>query len=477
LVEKLTDACAEVREGTLRLAENRGDHNVLNVAYSLVEDPDPKVILQLAFSLGQWSDPEAGRLLSRIAERYPDDPFVQAAVMSSSLRHANSFAIHILDRNPKTLAAYREPLLRQSIAISDDATLSVVLDHAIQVAETSGDATTLDAILLDLQRLGVDIYELSGRTTDQGLVSAGRRLAQWAETAKRRSEDTSLPSASRITACIPLSRLSANRDQAVSMLATWLNPTIDPALQLQIVRALAQSGHARVPQLLAQTLPQLTPELSGAAIDAWLAREAWIEDLVARMERAEIDWKLLQPVQLARLRQHPLATLAERFRALESLGGEATREEVLARYLDATHSQGDAARGQKVYERACASCHRRGSNFLGEVGPNLASVVSHTKEKLLRNILIPSADIQPGFHAFTCLLEEGEVIAGVLASETANSIAIKQANGEVRSIPREEIQQLRNSNRSLMPDGLEATIQVEEMRDLIEYLQQPIANP
>jgi hypothetical protein len=33
---------------------------------------------------------------------------------------------------------------------------------------------------------------------------------------------------------------------------------------------------------------------------------------------------------------------------------------------------------------------------------------------------------------------------------------------------------LRNSGRSLMPDGLEANISVADMRDLIEYLQQPI---
>jgi putative heme-binding domain-containing protein len=136
---------------------------------------------------------------------------------------------------------------------------------------------------------------------------------------------------------------------------------------------------------------------------------------------------------------------------------------------------GDIANGKVVYGRACASCHRRGNSEGADVGPNLATVIAHAKEKLLRNILIPSADIQPGYHAFTCRLESGEVLSGVLVSENAGSIAIKQANGEIRTVARSEMEVLRNSGRSLMPDGLEANISVADMRDLIEYLQQPIS--
>ncbi len=101
--------------------------------------------------------------------------------------------------------------------------------------------------------------------------------------------------------------------------------------------------------------------------------------------------------------------------------------------------------------------------------------MSHSKDKLLRNILVPSADIQPGYHALTCMLESGEVLSGVLVSENAGSIAIKQSNGEVRTVARSEMEALRNTGRSLMPDGLEANITVAEMRDLLEFLQQPIA--
>ena len=69
------------------------------------------------------------------------------------------------------------------------------------------------------------------------------------------------------------------------------------------------------------------------------------------------------------------------------------------------------------------------------------------------------------------------MVSGVLVSETATSVAIKQTNAEIRGIPRSEIDVLRNTNRSLMPDGLEASIDRQQMADLIAYLQKPISVP
>jgi len=104
----------------------------------------------------------------------------------------------------------------------------------------------------------------------------------------------------------------------------------------------------------------------------------------------------------------------------------------------------------------------------------LATVINHPKEKLLTNILDPNADIQPGFQSYTCLLETGEILAGLLASETTNSVTIKQANGLSRSIARREIERLQCSNLSFMPEGLESAMTQQELADLLAFLQQAI---
>lgn len=134
---------------------------------------------------------------------------------------------------------------------------------------------------------------------------------------------------------------------------------------------------------------------------------------------------------------------------------------------------GDVGRGREIFVRACAACHRRG-NEGKNIGPNLATVVEHAPERLLANILDPSADIQPGFQSYTCVLVTGEVVSGLLASENGGSVTMTLADGSSRSIARDEIEELVTANRSFMPEGMEATVSVEQMRDLLAFLRGPL---
>jgi putative heme-binding domain-containing protein len=167
---------------------------------------------------------------------------------------------------------------------------------------------------------------------------------------------------------------------------------------------------------------------------------------------------------------YPDPTIAERAVQLFQSKSTAKRQDIVVAYRQAFELRGDSAKGRVVFERACASCQRKGE--LGnEVGPNMATVVEHTNEKLLVNILDPNADIQPGFQAYNVLLESGEVLTGLLVGETANSISIKSAKGIVQTVSRLEIEQLRNSNMSLMPEGLESILTQQDLADVIAFIR------
>ena len=106
-----------------------------------------------------------------------------------------------------------------------------------------------------------------------------------------------------------------------------------------------------------------------------------------------------------------------------------------------------------------------------DVGPDLASVAQHPAEKLLANILDPSADIQPGYHAYQCELTDDSQIYGIITSETGNSLTFKLPDGTESIILRSDIRELSGGNRSLMPDGLEAGMTQQDMADLIQWLR------
>ena len=58
----------------------------------------------------------------------------------------------------------------------------------------------------------------------------------------------------------------------------------------------------------------------------------------------------------------------------------------------------------------------------------------------------------------------------MIAAETANSITIRRVDGTTIGVQRVEIEALRSTGLSFMPEGLEKMIDVPAMADLLSYL-------
>ena len=139
-------------------------------------------------------------------------------------------------------------------------------------------------------------------------------------------------------------------------------------------------------------------------------------------------------------------------------------------YRPAIQLSGDTARGKAIFARLCVTCHQL-DGVGREIGPNLLSVKAHPPEKLLTSILDPSREVEPRYLAYNCTLNNGEELYGLIASETGNGLVFKLVDGSTREILRSEVQSLRSSQRSLMPDGLETSLTHQDLADLIHYLK------
>ena len=58
----------------------------------------------------------------------------------------------------------------------------------------------------------------------------------------------------------------------------------------------------------------------------------------------------------------------------------------------------------------------------------------------------------------------------LIAAETANSVTLKRAEEVTDTVERSEIEQLRSTGLSIMPEGLEKQIDPAAMADLLAYL-------
>lgn len=136
--------------------------------------------------------------------------------------------------------------------------------------------------------------------------------------------------------------------------------------------------------------------------------------------------------------------------------------------------QGSVERGKTVYfseVSKCATCHI--VNGQGkEVGPNLSEIGSKlSREAFFESIIYPSAGISHNYETWTAVTTNGTVITGLLVSDTADAVLLKGSDAIVRTIKKDELDELVKQPVSLMPADLQKILTVDELVDVIEFLQ------
>src|SRR5690606_17574673 len=72
---------------------------------------------------------------------------------------------------------------------------------------------------------------------------------------------------------------------------------------------------------------------------------------------------------------------------------------------------------------------------------------------------------------------DGRVFSGMLVSETANSITLANAEGKEVSLLRAEIEEIRCSNKTFMPEGLEKDLTPQDLADVITFVASAATPP
>ena len=132
------------------------------------------------------------------------------------------------------------------------------------------------------------------------------------------------------------------------------------------------------------------------------------------------------------------------------------------------------ARGEKIFNTqpvlACVRCHKIGTESGGEAGPNLAEVgATNDRAALLESILKPNAKISTGYDTIVLTLKSGGAAAGIVASETADTLTLRTTDNQLVAVKKANIAK-RDSAPSGMPEIYGAILTKSEIRDLVEYL-------
>jgi putative heme-binding domain-containing protein len=133
----------------------------------------------------------------------------------------------------------------------------------------------------------------------------------------------------------------------------------------------------------------------------------------------------------------------------------------------------DAMNGENIFYRqqpGCATCHRiRGKG--GQIGPDLSEIGTKlAKEAIVEAILEPSAGISVGYETYSLDLKSGDEAYGLIVSDSADEVAIKDSKGIVTHYKKSDVINKRKLKTSIMPSGLQQGMSAQEFADLIAFL-------
>ncbi len=249
----------------------------------------------------------------------------------------------------------------------------------------------------------------------------------------------------------------------------------DQAVRASALRGLAVYHPSGAAKQIIQRYRNWPNEHKQIAISTLASRASWAESLLSAIEAEEIPAADLTAFAARQIATFENESVSQR---LTKAWGEvrktpkdrAKQIAKLKSWLTAdVIANGNVASGAGLFKKQCAKCHR----FFGEggkIGPDITGAQRTNIDYLLENIVDPSASVSKDYQMQIIQSVDGQVITGLIESETPQSVTIQTVDQQV-TIPVDEIEKRKTSAVSIMPNELLKQFSDAQIRDLFAYLQ------
>ncbi len=467
LLAALGDADPRIREQAIRVAAKhfRGEQQLRQKLVQMHDDPDARVRFQLAFALAPVENEAELASLTHIAERGAGDPWTRRAVIVAAGKKVNQLATELLTQlTVDTPNPQEEQLLLEttSLAAKDQTAARQLMADSL----TSTKISTRLKMQLVLAICKNARWQANDIATVQRLdAGAVREFKNLTEAANKQSTNAAADSEARLLA-IELLGFTGETEKLLQL----AGPGAAPQIRIQAINALARQHDLKPWKQLLPTSGEMSPAVRTALMNSVLQRSERIALLLDEIEAGRMRSSSVDRTAASRLLKHPDEKIRTRARTLLASAVASDRVKALAKYQSALQMTGHATKGKAVFTKNCATCHRIGETGV-DVAPDIADSRTKTPAQLLGDILQPNRAIDAAYIGYTVVLQDGSVLSGVITDETAAAITLKQPGGKSQVIARADIEQLVSSGASLMPDGLEKEIDLQQMADLLKFIK------
>ncbi len=412
-----------------------------------------------------WASSVAGFLRERLAAASTLTPAGRDELAQHLTRFANGEAIQ------KMLA----DRLRDST--SDAATRQIALRAIARANLKETPPSWIDALVASLSSDNSDL-QIEAVAAVRSLRLTPKRAAPLAEALAKIGGESSASAKLRVAALAAVPGGLAGVDAS---LFDFLRAHLD-AEQPVVVRAAAAEALAKA-KLTAEQLLALTASLKTAGplelnrlLDAFIscgdekAGLALLSVLKVSPARASLRVESLKP----RLAKFGPAVQRRADELYVVLQGDVSKQTARLEQLLSALKEGDARRGQVVFnssKASCSACHAIG--YLGgNIGPDLTHIGKIRAERdLLESIVFPSASLTRSYEPIQVTTKSGKVHNGLLRKDAPEEIVLATGVNQEARIGREDIEDVQPSRVSIMPAGLDGQLTPRELADLVAFLK------
>jgi putative membrane-bound dehydrogenase-like protein len=328
----------------------------------------------------------------------------------------------------------------------------------------------LDAVLEDL---------LKRKPANSLVIQLALPLGGPTDAATRMIHDPSEPVEARVNIIRAVGETQAAA--TIEPLLLLLDDSQPDQIQAAGLSALAYFDDPKIAATVRAKYPTLRPGAKPRAIDLLCGRFESAMALMSAIEKKEVDPKDVTLDQVRQLFEHDNDQLHDLVTRVWGSVQAATPLQLQGRISAVTQlmnrGKGDATRGLTIYEKTCATCHKLHGKGT-KIGPDLTGAERKDRVKLIRNIVDPNSEVRPQYISHIAVTNSGRVITGLLAEANAKTITLLDAKNKRTVLNRADLEELRESTVSLMPEKLLDQLSDQQIRDLLAYVQSdgPISN-
>jgi putative membrane-bound dehydrogenase-like protein len=260
--------------------------------------------------------------------------------------------------------------------------------------------------------------------------------------------------------------------EALLQLTSAKNP--EPLL-IEGIRALGAVGGESVGAGLIAHWRTYTPAVQAVAAEVLVSRRPWTIALLSAVEAKTVVAADLPAAAIRALGQSNDEVIRQR--ASEVIGrirpAAADKQKVIEakKRMILSGGEPDLKAGRELTKQHCLVCHKLNGEG-AEVGPDLTGSGRSTLDALLANVIDPNQIIGKGFENVEVETKDGRSISGRLVEDTAAHVKLLASGPKEEVIARSDIEHIRVSELSVMPEGLEQ-IPDADFRNMMFYILNP----